>query len=77
MASSIASLVKVMTPMNDSAIVQNDQKRKNKRRKKQKNENEDFIMRVGRIPIWSIQLNVCAYFYVNSIELITVQCCWW
>ena len=27
MASSIASLVKVMTPMNNSAVIQNDQKR--------------------------------------------------
>ena len=40
-------------------------KEKNKRRKKKKDENEDFIMRVGRIPMRSIQLNVCAYFYVN------------
>ena len=39
--------------------------RKNKRRKKKKDENEDFIMRVGRISMRSIQLSVRAYFYVN------------
>ena len=37
-------------------------KEKYKRRKNKKDENEDFIMRVGRIPMQTIPLNVCAHF---------------